>query len=432
MNMKKFFKKKQSSWLAKTTDIDVSINSTHPSIKDKINMLNLSEEDLKIIKSLQPIVKENISLLVDSFYERILQVPELNTIINTHSTLDRLRNTLSGHIVELFNVKFDSSFLEKRLQVAKIHFHIGLKPAWYMGAFQSITESLIDIIYSSLSNKNEIPPIIKAITKIISLEQQIVLEQYENENRLAKEAQYEEVKQDLKGKIVDISTSLVALSQQTSASVETLIQNSDVVKDIVKQSSEETFKTQEFVKDGQVQMNTLHHTIEKVVEDTEHMEKMVSSLEESSIEILNVVQIVKEIADQTNLLALNSAIEAARAGEHGKGFAVVSDEVRKLAMQTKQAVDTIHQLISNSSDYTTRVTSSLQEVKSAVLDGKSKAKKTNETFQHILYSSDHNVHQSNEVSSQMIELTEIIKEIGEATSGVAASAEQLNDAANNV
>lgn len=430
--MKKFFKKKQSSWLAKTTDIDVSINSTHPSIKDKINMLNLSEEDLKIIKSLQPIVKENISLLVDSFYERILQVPELNTIINTHSTLDRLRNTLSGHIVELFNVKFDASFLEKRLQVAKIHFHFGLKPAWYMGAFQSITESLIDIIYSSLSNKNEIPPIIKAITKIISLEQQIVLEQYENENRLAKEAQYEEVKQDLKGKIVDISTSLVALSQQTSASVETLIQNSDVVKDIVKQSSEETFKTQEFVKDGQVQMNTLHHTIEKVVEDTEHMEKMVSSLEESSIEILNVVQIVKEIADQTNLLALNSAIEAARAGEHGKGFAVVSDEVRKLAMQTKQAVDTIHQLISNSSDYTTRVTSSLLEVKMAVLDGKSKAEKTNETFQHILYSSDHNVHQSNEVSSQMIELTEIIKEIGEATSGVAASAEQLNDAANNV
>ncbi|MCB5238631.1 globin-coupled sensor protein [Niallia circulans] len=430
--MKKFFKKKQSSWLAKTTDIDVSINSTHPSIKDKINMLNLSEEDLKIIKSLQPIVKENISLLVDSFYERILQVPELNTIINTHSTLDRLRNTLSGHIVELFNVKFDSSFLEKRLQVAKIHFHIGLKPAWYMGAFQSITESLIDIIYSSLSNKNEIPPIIKAITKIISLEQQIVLEQYENENRLAKEAQYEEVKQDLKGKIVDISTSLVALSQQTSASVETLIQNSDVVKDIVKQSSEETFKTQEFVKDGQVQMNTLHHTIEKVVEDTEHMEKMVSSLEESSIEILNVVQIVKEIADQTNLLALNSAIEAARAGEYGKGFAVVSDEVRKLAMQTKQAVDTIHQLISNSSDYTTRVTSSLLEVKTAVLDGKSKAEKTNETFQHILYSSDNNVNQSNEVSSQMIELTEIIKEIGEATSGVAASAEQLNDAANNV
>lgn len=133
-----------------------------------------------------------------------------------------------------------------------------------MGAFQSITESLIDIIYSSLSNKNEIPPIIKAITKIISLEQQIVLEQYENENRLAKEAQYEEVKQDLKGKIVDISTSLVALSQQTSASVETLIQNSDVVKDIVKQSSEETFKTQEFVKDGQVQMNTLHHTIENI------------------------------------------------------------------------------------------------------------------------------------------------------------------------
>lgn len=111
--------------------------------------------------------------------------------------------------------------------------------------------------------------------------------------------------------------------------------------------------------------------------------KKVESLNEQSAEISKLVSVIDEISNQTNLLALNAAIEAARAGEHGKGFAVVADEVRKLAEQVQFSVTDISTIVHRIQGETGNVTSALQSGYEEVKRGTAQLDQTNETFDQI-------------------------------------------------
>ncbi len=146
--------------------------------------------------------------------------------------------------------------------------------------------------------------------------------------------------------------------------------------------------------------------------------EQIHGFEQHSQQIANVVKVIKEVADQTNLLALNAAIEAARAGEHGRGFAVVADEVRKLAERTESSSHDIATTFDTLRAAAGHAVSSMEAVVVKVTAGVNKAQEANVSIRQIGEGARGAV-------GMVEEIAEAIREQGAATNNIATQVERI-------
>ncbi|WP_245975479.1 methyl-accepting chemotaxis protein [Oceanobacillus chungangensis] len=161
--------------------------------------------------------------------------------------------------------------------------------------------------------------------------------------------------------------------------------------------------------------------IDKIVQES--VVKM-DALNAESQKISQLVSIIEEVANQTNLLALNAAIEAARAGEHGKGFAVVADEVRKLAEQVSVSISDITQIVCSIQSESQAVAESLKAGYAEVKLGTTKIKTTAETLNKINYSTTEMVDYITIITGNLSEIATGSQEMNVAIQEIAAITEE--------
>ncbi len=201
-----------------------------------------------------------------------------------------------------------------------------------------------------------------------------------------------------------------AVEEMTATILETT-KNSSMAAEHAKQAGS-------LAKQGGDVVNNTIEGMNRIAEVVSEAARIVKELGNSSDKIGEIVQVIDDIADQTNLLALNAAIEAARAGEQGRGFAVVADEVRKLAERTTKATKEIAEMIKEIQRNTGGAVKSMEAGTEEVEKGKQLANKAGESLKQIIESSQSTVDVINQVAAASEEQSTAAEEIGKNIEGI--------------
>ncbi|TAE29274.1 MAG: methyl-accepting chemotaxis protein [Candidatus Kapaibacterium sp.] len=265
-------------------------------------------------------------------------------------------------------------------------------------------------------------------------------EAVENIHAMVEKVAYSSETTSVAGSMISSATQEITFSirQQTQGTMMMSHQMEGIVKTLHSnaQASSKAAQKAQAVRDeaerNSTVINEAVQAIDTIASVVTHSAATITALGESSATIGEIVQTIEEIADQTNLLALNAAIEAARAGEQGRGFAVVADEVRKLAERTQKATKEISATIRKIQGDTNRVVAVMKDGTREVEHGKALTADMSTSIAEIVEQTSHLAEVIQTIASDSREQTDAVLLLAESLEGVAAISEETSAASQEI
>lgn len=226
---------------------------------------------------------------------------------------------------------------------------------------------------------------------------------------------------EISASTVQLATGSQEQSQQTSeiaAAIEQMAKTIIETSGNINEASDISKNATAIAGKGALKINETLKGMDRIVKASKETGNIMSGLSKRTDQIGEITQVIDDIADQTNLLALNAAIEAARAGEQGRGFAVVADEVRKLAEKTTVATKEIESTIRAIQQEAKAADKSMEEAIHAVEEGKALTNEVSDVLQEIL------------LGTQKV--SDVITQVASASEEQSSTAEQISKNIDNI
>lgn len=282
-------------------------------------------------------------------------------------------------------------------------------------SFNAMSESLRDVIAQIHSSANHVTVASNELTtgvkQVNSATEQITLSMEQVSQ--AAEIQTRDVEQGAN------------LIQEVSVGVQDIVSRSSVISESSNYTKEKAENGGELVEKTVEQMNSIRNSVG-------NSDVLIRKLNEKSKQISDIVEVIKGIANQTNLLALNAGIEAARAGEHGKGFAIVADEVKKLAEESALSSNEITKLIFEIQRDMEDTVSAMKHVNTEVDSGIEITNQTKQSFEEILDATDGIGTQMSQMVATVSQIADAIEDVEKFVNNTAATAKENEASTQNI